>query len=1415
MLRTKNKSVLSLLLALVMLVGVAVLAAVIFTPKAEAATAGQYTWRTRMVSDNDTGGWNGDQMYAYGCKTNGTAAQTSTAIASKTNYKIDFKGERTNTFGTGDHTTDEFPTKITYWFNIDSAWADRHLKFTLYLEIQDSSGNWVNVPLNLSYSNENNTSGSINGQYIDVTIHSSFSSKASKGTITYTVKSNKPKASSITGGTGFSAKTVTANETDGETITTSSAAATVKDQFGVAWYQDPQWTITDDNWGDVTCTGGNGASSSKATIPATSATSATKTFKLKAYRGDANSSITVTVQPTFKISYDTETNGGAANDYDYGVKTNTSSTSAKVYFAIPSANQPEEDDGWVFNGWATSSSATQGVIPDGTKTIEIDNYDDTIYATYKKELKINYHYITTSSNNAIKTITKDIFNHAESGTITAQQVTDALNFTANSTKVTYNGAEYTFKGWRTDTEASTGTGLSTDGQYSVNADNPTVERYAVYSTTNTAHCYYYNASGTRTSKDATGDAVLVNVGKGNNNATQASFTLPGVNPATATVDGRTFTFVGWRTDNANAAVKDKSAGDVVTRDFKKAGYNYYAVYSGDVTLSYNVNQRFTDGTDAVTGTVASNKTTQYAVADASASANAKRDKPAIAVNPNNVQLTRVGAEQFLGWAIIANGADTESETRQYPVTLAANASGALTIDTNTVLTAIFKDKRMTVKTKDSNGEELSSQQIRYNYSDRLAKYMDKTKISEDILDGQNHYYFNGWNLNSNPEFPYSFSRVGAFTLTPETVTVDDQEVTKDYYDLTNVRDDLTYTASYNGQTHHWLQDDLDSSEVHCNGVAGEGHAFANGGYHRYCTECGYGENDQKQADFHDYSPNTYVEIEAVGENYVMIMNNRPPTCTAVGSTGKQQCKLCFKILKEAEPVPALGEPIEGTNPVRYRHRLVDVEAPAGANYTMKRCTVCGHEEKYFIADAHTLVFRAARAATCTEEGYTEDHFYCTDPDCGKVYKDSEASREITTDVVIEPLGHEWVATEGTPATCLEDGLAAGQICSRCGVPQDENMIIPAKGHPEDPDRYETVEGVDATCTKDGKEPYKKCLDCNTVIEGGNVIPALGHELSGIRIDMPTCTEGGRTYRYCERDTGCDVDGDGVNDETPYEVPGQTLNPLGHDMQLKAGKAATCTAAGVKDYYECSRCHRTTSDAEGLDVIEDLDTWKVIDPLNHELGEAEVHPATCTAAGYTLRKCTREGCTYSERTEGDPATGHSGGAATCVSKAICEVCGKPYGNFGSHVWDQGVVTTEADCQHRQITTYTCTVEGCGATRIEKGGYGEHDYWVTAQTQPSCTAQGDVTRTCKVCGDVTHEYTDALGHSVSEWTLDGTVAKGTCSRCGQVVETTPAAAGITHKCEKCGLIHEGRTGIFVQDGLYCKIIGFFRRILHMFG
>ncbi len=70
--------------------------------------------------------------------------------------------------------------------------------------------------------------------------------------------------------------------------------------------------------------------------------------------------------------------------------------------------------------------------------------------------------------------------------------------------------------------------------------------------------------------------------------------------------------------------------------------------------------------------------------------------------------------------------------------------------------------------------------------------------------------------------------------------------------------------------------------------------------------------------------------------------------------------------------------------------------------------------------------------------------------------------------------------------------------------------------------------------------------------------------------------------------------------------------------------------------------------------------------------------------------------------------------------------------GQHSWNNGTVTTAADCTHTGITTFTCTV--CGVKKTEEIPAKGHTWgeWIVT-TPATVTSAGVETRTCSVCGE----------------------------------------------------------------------------------
>ena len=125
---------------------------------------------------------------------------------------------------------------------------------------------------------------------------------------------------------------------------------------------------------------------------------------------------------------------------------------------------------------------------------------------------------------------------------------------------------------------------------------------------------------------------------------------------------------------------------------------------------------------------------------------------------------------------------------------------------------------------------------------------------------------------------------------------------------------------------------------------------------------------------------------------------------------------------------------------------------------------------------HKTQLVGAKAATCTEDGYTGDEV-CTV--CQEIVKKGE---------VIPALGHKTQLVGAKAATCTEDGYTGDEVCTVCGETVKKGEVIPALGH-----KTQLVGAKAATCTEDGYTGDEVCTVCQEVVKKGEVIPATGHD----------------------------------------------------------------------------------------------------------------------------------------------------------------------------------------------------------------------------------------------------------------------------------------------------------------------------------
>ena len=161
--------------------------------------------------------------------------------------------------------------------------------------------------------------------------------------------------------------------------------------------------------------------------------------------------------------------------------------------------------------------------------------------------------------------------------------------------------------------------------------------------------------------------------------------------------------------------------------------------------------------------------------------------------------------------------------------------------------------------------------------------------------------------------------------------------------------------------------------------------------------------------------------------------------------------------------------------------------------------------------------------------------------------------------------------------------------------------------------------------------------------------------------------------------------------------------------------------------------------------------------------------------------------------------HTGGTATCTAKAVCTVCGQEYGEPLGHSWawvtDKAPTCVEAGEEHQECTR-------CGEKNEESRWTpptGEHTFeWVTDE-EPTCTEAGQKHEECSVCSAKRSEGTEipAKGHTVvtdkgkaATCTKAGLTAGKHCSVCGQVLKKQKKVAAKGHLYQSWEPAEEGK-------------------------
>ena len=355
-----------------------------------------------------------------------------------------------------------------------------------------------------------------------------------------------------------------------------------------------------------------------------------------------------------------------------------------------------------------------------------------------------------------------------------------------------------------------------------------------------------------------------------------------------------------------------------------------------------------------------------------------------------------------------------------------------------------------------------------------------------------------------------------------------------------------------------------------------------------------------------------------------------------------------------------------------------------ATCTLKaECEICGkyYGEKNSENHKHTEL-RNFEKGDCENAGYTGDLF-CID--CGK---------QLTTGMLIEPVGSHFSADNKWHSDANEHY----HICDVCGKHFDNTPHIGGEAtcisqaecevcgqlygekNSENHKHTELRNAKPGDCGNAGYTGDTLCTDCEEQLTTGTVIEPTGKHTCA---DNKWHADENEHYHICDVcgkqfDNATHIGGEATCiSQAECEVCGQLYgekNSENHKhTELRNAKPGDCGNAGYTGDTFCTDCEKQLTTGT---VIEP--TGKHTSADNKWYSDVNEHYHICDVCGKQY-----------------DSTPHTGGEATCISQAECEVCGQLYGekNSENHKHTELRNAKPGDCGNAGYTGDTfCT--DCG-------------------------------------------------------------------------------------------------------------------------
>ena len=360
-------------------------------------------------------------------------------------------------------------------------------------------------------------------------------------------------------------------------------------------------------------------------------------------------------------------------------------------------------------------------------------------------------------------------------------------------------------------------------------------------------------------------------------------------------------------------------------------------------------------------------------------------------------------------------------------------------------------------------------------------------------------------------------------------------------------------------------------------------------------------------------------------------------------------------------------------------------------------------------------FTEATYNTAYEKNVNSHWHTCTTEGCEIIHPVAHRD-EKAKDHQCDDCGATISSCSGGTATCKEKA-----VCTYCGKPYgevDENNHV--GGTEVRNDKAEN-------CTEDGYTGDTYCKGCETKLYDGAPITKLGHidadknhvcDRESCKATISTCSGGTAT---CKEKAVCEYCGEPYGEKNPENHTGQ------------------------QDWIRDETTHQKIWNCCNTPIAEEAD---------HDWDEG-----VCRDCGY--------GCQ------------HTGGQATCHTKAIYETCGQPYGDFDPDHHDGGTELRNDKAATCTETGYTGDThcKGC-QVKLETG----QEINALGHTGGQATCESPAV--CQVCGNPYGEKDPENHTGAKQWTKTETTHKEAWSCCDLVTVEEEAHTFEKDVCTACG-------------------------------